>query len=180
MSGSPVKEILVTGASSGIGMELARQLAGPGKRLWLVARSEDKLRVLAGEIQEKGGAAEVLPLDLSDIEGNAAFLAKFLGEVSLDELDLAAAVSIFGTREVIMDSESSISSPQRSSFAAIPATHFWRSTDAEFASRATDSRRSTPTSSGHCPRDRTGWPAPAARTSPRSHRPRATARPGRR
>ena len=96
MSGSPVKEILDTGASSGIGMELARQLAGPGKRLWLVARSEDKLRVLAGEIQEKGGAAEVLPLDLSDIEGNAAFLAKFLGEVSLDELYLAAAVSIFG------------------------------------------------------------------------------------
>ena len=128
MSGSPVKEILVTGASSGIGMELARQLAGPGKRLWLVARSEDKLRVLAGEIQEKGGAAEVLPLDLSDIEGNAAFLAEFLGEVSLDELYLAAAVSIFG--EVKATFQTRNGRPDTSIAARVSVSSIARSSDA--------------------------------------------------
>ena len=59
MSAGAAKEILITGASSGIGLELARQLAGPGKRLWLVARSGDQLQSLADEIRAKGGAAEV-------------------------------------------------------------------------------------------------------------------------
>lgn len=96
MSGQAVKEILITGASSGIGMELARQLAAPGKRVWLVARSQEKLQALADEIRAKGGAAEVLALDLSDLDRCAAFLPDFLREVHLDEVYLAAAVSIFG------------------------------------------------------------------------------------
>ena len=96
MSEHAAKEILVTGASSGIGMELARQLAGPGKRVWLVARSEDKLNELADEIRAKGGAAEVRALDLSDIEHCSVFLEQLMREVQLDEIYLAAAVSIFG------------------------------------------------------------------------------------
>lgn len=96
MSNPAVKEILITGASSGIGADLARQLAAPGKRFWLVARSEDKLQALADEIRAKGAAAEVLVLDLSDIERSATFLPGFLREVRLDEVYLAAAVSIFG------------------------------------------------------------------------------------
>jgi short-subunit dehydrogenase len=96
MNGSAVKEILVTGASSGIGLELARQLATPGTRLWLVARSGDKLEALAAEIRSQGAAAEVLVLDLADIDRCEAFLADFLREVRLDEIYLSAAVSIFG------------------------------------------------------------------------------------
>lgn len=56
---------LVTGASSGLGEEFARQLAERGYRVALVARSEDKLRALAEEI---GGEAEVFPCDMSDPE----------------------------------------------------------------------------------------------------------------
>lgn len=56
---------LVTGASSGIGEALARELADRGYRVALVARSVDKLKLLAGEI---GGGAEVLPCDLTDPE----------------------------------------------------------------------------------------------------------------
>jgi len=54
---------VVTGASSGIGAEIARELARRGHQVVLVARSEDKLAALAIEI---GGAAHVLAADLSD------------------------------------------------------------------------------------------------------------------
>jgi len=44
---------LITGASSGIGMEFARQLAERGLNLALVARREDKLKSLATELADK-------------------------------------------------------------------------------------------------------------------------------
>lgn len=55
------KTALVTGASSGIGMDFARLLGRDGYRVILVARSEDKLRDLAREI----GDAVVLAADLT-------------------------------------------------------------------------------------------------------------------
>jgi short-subunit dehydrogenase len=58
--------VLITGASSGIGRELARQFAGDGANLVLIARSEDRLRGLAGELTaESGVTVEVVPADLS-------------------------------------------------------------------------------------------------------------------
>ena len=58
--------VLITGASSGIGRELARQFAADGADLVLIARSEDRLRELADELAvEYGVTAQVLPADLS-------------------------------------------------------------------------------------------------------------------
>jgi short-subunit dehydrogenase len=62
------RTVLVTGASSGIGMATARQLAGAGATVLLVARSEDKLESLHGEIEDNGGSAHVHPCDLSETE----------------------------------------------------------------------------------------------------------------
>ena len=45
------KVVIITGASSGIGAEAARQLSRLGCRLTLAARSEERLRALADEIE---------------------------------------------------------------------------------------------------------------------------------
>jgi short-subunit dehydrogenase len=64
---SPDRTCIVTGASSGIGVELARNLAARGLGVTLVARREDKLRALADELGAKHGVrAEVIAADLSD------------------------------------------------------------------------------------------------------------------
>jgi short-subunit dehydrogenase len=56
---------LITGASAGIGTELARIFASKGHRLALVARRADRLTALAAEIAATGGTAPiVIPCDL--------------------------------------------------------------------------------------------------------------------
>ncbi|MCM3697407.1 SDR family NAD(P)-dependent oxidoreductase [Microbacterium oleivorans] len=57
---------LVTGASSGIGAEYARQLSSRGAEVVLVGRDESALRSLADEIGARGGRADVLVTDLLD------------------------------------------------------------------------------------------------------------------
>lgn len=63
----------MTGASSGIGAEIARELARRGLGLTLVARRADRLRELAGQLAGAHGVrVEVLPVDLADAEARAA------------------------------------------------------------------------------------------------------------
>lgn len=60
-----ITTVLITGASGGIGMELARAFARRGFRLVLVARSQDKLEALAGELKKDFGVpCVVLAKDL--------------------------------------------------------------------------------------------------------------------
>lgn len=58
---------LITGASSGLGVEYATRLAARGAAVVLVARREDRLRELADRLErDHGVTATVIPLDLSD------------------------------------------------------------------------------------------------------------------
>ena len=58
--------VLITGASSGIGMGLAKLFAADGSDLVLVARREDRLNELAEKLKsEHGIEVHVLPKDLS-------------------------------------------------------------------------------------------------------------------
>ena len=60
------KVVLVTGASSGIGAELARQFARAGARLALAARDVDRLNEVAAECRAAGGDAFVTRVDLRE------------------------------------------------------------------------------------------------------------------
>jgi uncharacterized protein len=75
---------LITGASAGIGTELARVFAANGHRLALAARRSDRLTALAGEITACGGAAPLLiPCDLEAPDA-CDKIAEALGAAGLD------------------------------------------------------------------------------------------------
>jgi 3-hydroxy acid dehydrogenase / malonic semialdehyde reductase len=74
---------VVTGASSGIGAETARALAGAGARLALGARRVERVEELASEL---GGDHLVLPLDVTDSASSEEFVSQAAG--GLGRLDV--------------------------------------------------------------------------------------------
>ena len=71
--------VVITGASSGIGTELARGLAGRGYPLILVARRRERLVEISDELRDEHGLRiDVLPLDLADQAGRTE-LAERIG-----------------------------------------------------------------------------------------------------
>jgi NAD(P)-dependent dehydrogenase (short-subunit alcohol dehydrogenase family) len=67
--------VLLTGASSGIGAELARQFAAEGARLALAARDAQRLEVVAAECRALGGDALVVPGDVG-VEASCASMVE--------------------------------------------------------------------------------------------------------
>jgi NAD(P)-dependent dehydrogenase (short-subunit alcohol dehydrogenase family) len=72
LSGS---NVLVTGASSGLGRRFAQTLAAAGASLALAARRTDRLAALAREIEAKGGRAVPITLDVTDVGSIRAAVA---------------------------------------------------------------------------------------------------------
>ncbi len=94
---APDRTIIITGASSGIGRELAIRSAAPGVLLWLVARNAGDLGDVAALVRQRGGEARVAAMDLADLETSASFLTEnFPAGSGVDEVHLAAAVTGFG------------------------------------------------------------------------------------
>lgn len=97
MSGrSPRGTALVTGASSGIGRELARALAVRGHDLVLVARRRERLEELARELGVRGARAEALPADLATDAGVRAVEQRIAAERDLTLLVNDAGFAHFG------------------------------------------------------------------------------------
>lgn len=60
------KVVVVTGASSGIGLAISREFARAGSRIAMVARSEEKLAELVDDINSTGGEAVAIVADVTD------------------------------------------------------------------------------------------------------------------
>ena len=60
------RRAIVTGASRGIGAEIARAMAGAGAAVVLAARDAEALARVAEEITKTGGRAVAVPTDVSD------------------------------------------------------------------------------------------------------------------
>ncbi len=83
------KVVLITGASSGIGAGIARELAKAGATLMLGARRTDRLEELARELRDLGAKVAIRRLDVTDRADVAAFAQ--------------AAVAEFGRVDVIVN-----------------------------------------------------------------------------
>ena len=96
---------LITGASSGIGRDMAYYLASKGYDLILVARRENRLLEVQKNVKVK---TRIIILDLSDIQ-NAYKLHEMTKDENIDFLINDAGVSVFGfTHESDMDKELSM------------------------------------------------------------------------
>ena len=76
--------MIITGASSGIGLAAAHKIAAAGGIPLLVARSEDKLIEAKAEIERDGGTAYAYTADLSDYDSIDALVEKMLLRARLD------------------------------------------------------------------------------------------------
>jgi short-subunit dehydrogenase len=90
---------LITGASAGIGTELARVFATNGHRVVLVARRADRLATLAEEISAGGGAAPiVIPCDLAQPDACGEIAAALAAEgVEVEYVVNNAGFGLFGS-----------------------------------------------------------------------------------
>jgi len=89
---------LITGASAGIGTELARVFAANGHRLALAARRADRLDAIAGEITTGGGKPPILiPCDLRDRDAADKIEAALrAADVEVEYLVNNAGFGLFG------------------------------------------------------------------------------------
>lgn len=94
----PTSAALITGASSGIGREIARQLYEDGHHVILTARRGELLQELSDELRARGHRrAEVLPCDVADPDARAALVEAVaaLG-LSVDVLVMSAGFGMGG------------------------------------------------------------------------------------
>ena len=98
MIGSPEKYAIVTGASCGIGLELAKILAKDGKNIVVIARSRDQLEDLKREIENKHGTkVKVLAKDLSDPKAPPEIFSELEKEkIYIDVLVNNAGFGVYG------------------------------------------------------------------------------------
>lgn len=87
--------VVITGASAGVGRAIVRRFAQRQCKIGLIARGRERLESAAAEVEEAGGEALVLPLDVSDadaVEEAAARAEDELGPIDIWINDAMAAV----------------------------------------------------------------------------------------
>ena len=97
------KVALVTGASSGIGEALARELAGRGAHVALVARRKDRLDEIAAELARSGSRASAFVCDVRDTDSINATASAV--EAELGRIDLLVNNAGYGRHILFADHE---------------------------------------------------------------------------
>lgn len=120
---------LVTGATAGIGLSVARQLAGHGHDLVLVARNAPRLDEVGAELRRQFGVAvETLPADLGDLDQCRRVEAR-LADPDVAPIEWLVNNAGFGVREPFagsdIDAEQAmldvlVTAPMRLTHAALP------------------------------------------------------------
>ncbi|TXH33485.1 MAG: SDR family NAD(P)-dependent oxidoreductase [Rhodospirillaceae bacterium] len=87
------RHILITGASSGLGAALARAYAGPGRRLFLAGRADDRLAAVADHCRRMGAAVDTTVLDVTDRAAMAAWMIQADDAAPLDLVIANAGIS---------------------------------------------------------------------------------------
>ena len=80
------KVVVITGASAGVGRATARRFAKDGAQIALLARGRDGLEAARKEVEEFGGRAVVVMVDVADadqVEAAAAQIERELGEIDI-------------------------------------------------------------------------------------------------
>lgn len=78
--------VVITGASGGVGRAAARRFAADGARIGLLARGRRGLEAAAREVEQAGGEALVVPVDVADcgqLEAAAAAVEDAFGEIDI-------------------------------------------------------------------------------------------------
>lgn len=116
LSLSDPQVVVITGASSGVGKEIALLLARQGAATILLARSQERLKVLSAEIGKQGGQSVVFAADINDPEQVASVFGKIIarfGKIdvlincagfgsfkSVDEMDMETVRKMFGVNVI--------------------------------------------------------------------------------
>jgi short-subunit dehydrogenase len=116
--------VVITGASEGIGREMALQLAGQGAWLALAARDAAKLESAAAECRARGGRAIAVRTDVADAAQCRALIDRTVAEFGrIDTLVNNAGVSMWARFDEVTDLEPFHTMMQVNYFGSLYCTH---------------------------------------------------------